>query len=460
MSLPPLWGALAGVVLGLAAATAAGWSVARVFTAGLTARERFAWSFATGLLIQTACLLLLLAARVRPTAVRLLAAEAAVAAIALAGTRRRPAPGWYPGGRKRDLRAFALAGIAAAAWLVFLLTALADGPFATDFLAIWGAKAKIVFESSSVPGRLFGDPVLAFSHPEYPLLLPLSLAALGVAAGQWDDQALALLYPVFALATLLALSGFLERRVSRAAGALAAALSALCFFLYGPANVGTAEIPLALAAVLAATAASDFVAAAPAMDAPRLAAAALFAASLKEEGGLFAVLLAAAIGLKLRAAGAARRAAVGAAALLVPVALHGLLEMLARGHRSSRDFDVALLAPGRWAEIPPRLSAALARAVSADVLPSVVPLLAVAVFLIATKPGSGDWLLPVFAAQLAAYLAACTLSTFGPAYAVDSALARIAMTLFPAFTLVLAARAPLIPSPGEPTSRASRIGSR
>ncbi len=459
MSLPPLWGALAGVAFGLAAATLAGWAVARFFTGGLTGREKFAWSLATGLLIQAACLLLLLAARVRPTAARLLGAEAGVAAIALAGARRRSSAGWYPSGRKRDLRALGLAGVAAAAWLVFLLTALADAPFATDFLAIWGAKAKIVFESASVPGRLFGDPVLAFAHPEYPLLLPLSLAGLGVAAGQWDDQALALLYPVFALATLSALSGFVERRVSRAAGALAAALSALCFFLYGPANVGTAEIPLALAAVLAATAASDFVTSATPMDAPRLAVAALFAASIKEEGALFAVLLAAAIGLK-RTAGTARRAVVGVAALLLPVALHGLLEMLARGHRSSRDFDVGLLTPGRWAEVPPRLAAALARAVSADVLPSVLPLLALAVFLIATKPGSGDWLLPVFAAQLVAYVGACTLSTFGPAYAVDSALARIAMTLFPAFTIVLAARAPLIPSPGGTTSRASRFGPR
>jgi hypothetical protein len=428
------------VALGLAVGTFAGWAVARFFTTGLTGRERVAWSFATGLMIQTACLLLLLAAGVRPTAVRLLGAEAAVAAIALAGARRRPAPGWYPAGRKRDIRALALAGVAAAAWLVFLVTALSDAPFATDFLAIWGAKAKIVFESSSVPGRLFGDPVLAFAHPEYPLLLPLSLAALGVAAGQWDDQALALLYPVFALATLLALSGFLDRRVSRAAGALAAALSALCFFLYAPANVGTAEIPLALAAVLVATAASDFVAASAGASVPRLAVAALFAASLKEEGALFVVLLAVATGLK-PTAGTARRA-VGAAALLVPVALHGLLEVLARGHRSSRDFDVGLLTHGRWAEIPPRLSAALARAVSVDVLPSMVPILAVAVFLLATKPGSGDWLLPVFAAQLAAYVAAFTLSAFGPAYAVDAALARIAMTLFPAFTLVLAARAP------------------
>src|SRR5436190_6383405 len=144
----------------------------------------------------------------------------------------------------------ALAVLAGAAWLVFLVGALSDAMWATDFVAFWGYKGKVIFLSSDVPRRLFQDPALYFAHREYPVLVPLSLAALASFIGRWNDQALALLYPACALATLLALSGFLERRVSRLSGAVAASLASLCFFLYRPANAGTAEVPFALGLVL------------------------------------------------------------------------------------------------------------------------------------------------------------------------------------------------------------------
>jgi len=441
MSLPPLWAALAGVLLGLGVATLCGWTIGRMFMAGLTGREKFAWSFAIGLMVQALALLVVVAVGARPTTAALLGIEAGIGIAALlAGIlRRRAAPGWFPAGRKFDALAFALAAVAGAAWALFLLTAIADAPWATDFFAVWGYKAKIVYGAGSVPRRLFADPALDFAHPEYPLLVPLSLSALGVAAGRWNEPALALFYPACALATLLALWGFLARRVSRPAGALAAALSALCFFLYRPSNVGTAEIPFALAAVLAAVAASDFVLEASAGETARLAAAALFAASVKQEGALLSVLLAAAVWGKLRTT-EARRARNGALALVLPVALHGVLQVVLRGHRPSRDFDLALLSPGRWGELPARFGTALARLLSADVLPASVPLLAIVVLLIATERGAVDWLLGVLALQLLGYVAAFTLSAYGPAYAVDAAFSRIATTLFPALTLVLAAR--------------------
>ncbi|HTR02042.1 MAG TPA: hypothetical protein VMN82_02515 [Thermoanaerobaculia bacterium] len=442
MSLPPVWGALGGVLLALAVATVCGWTVARMFTAGVTGREKFAWSFAAGLMVQAIGLLVVLAVGARPSTPGVLGVELGIGVAALAAgiLRRRPAPGWFPARRQIDALTVALAIVAGAAWALFLLTAVADSPWATDFLAVWGYKAKIVYEAGTVPARLFADPALDFAHPEYPLLVPLSLSALAAAAGQWNEPALSLLYPACALATLLALSGFLARRVSRVAGALAAALSALCFFLYRPSNVGTAEIPFALAAVLLTVAASDFALEASAGETARLAAAALFAASVKQEGALLSVLLAAAVWWKLRPT-EARRARSGGVALVLPVALHGVLQVVLRGHRPSRDFDLALLSPGRWGELPARFGAALARLLVADVLPASVPLLAIVVLLIATRRGAADWLLGVLALQLLGYVAAFTLSAYGPAYAVDAAFSRIATTLFPALTLVLAARA-------------------
>src|SRR5688572_19401740 len=141
--------------------------------------------------------------------------------------------------------------------------------------------------------RLFQDPALYWAHREYPLLVPFSLATLASFAGAWDDQALALLFPLCELATLLALSGFLARRVSSLAGAAAAALASLDFFLYRAVNAGTAEVPFALSLVLVSCAFLDVLHDATRPAVARLFAATLFCVSIKQEGTLFVVLLAA-----------------------------------------------------------------------------------------------------------------------------------------------------------------------
>src|SRR5262245_45216150 len=291
--LPDLWLVLAA----LAAATAAGWVSIRAFTAGLTRREKLAWSLAAGLLLQALCLLALLAARTRPNAWKLLVLEAAAAAVAAFATRSRQAraPRIAVEGDGRAL-AVLLWCVAAAAWLVFLFGSLADSMWATDFLAFWGYKGKIVFLTGEIPWRLFQDPALYFAHREYPLLVPLTFTALASFLGRWNDQALALLYPVCALATLVAISGFLARRVSRVSAAAASWLPSLCFFLYRPANAGTAEVPFALGLVLATSAAIDFLQKDGASSIGRLAVASVFCATLKQEGSLFILLIAVVLG--------------------------------------------------------------------------------------------------------------------------------------------------------------------
>ena len=293
-----LLAALASVLAGLASASAVGWAVSRAATWGLTLRERIAWALACGLNIQAFGLLVLLSLRARPSGWRLLLFDFAVAALALAMDRSRSraraarAAESRPASRESWLVPTLLYGVAALAWSIFLGEALADSMWATDFLAFWGYKGKVIALTAEIPRRLFQDPVLYFAHREYPMLVPLSLAALAAFGGRWNDQALALFYPACALATLLAVSGFLERRVSRRAAATATALAALCAFLYRPANAGTAEIPFALALVLACSAAIDFLKEDRTSSALRLALASLFCASLKQEGALFVFLLA------------------------------------------------------------------------------------------------------------------------------------------------------------------------
>ncbi len=438
--------AFARVLLGLFVVLAVGAAVTRPFTRGLTRREKAAWSLATGLLVQTVCLLVLLALRATPRASNLLILEAIVAGGVLFLGRRQVGVGVpdKPPALSGGLRALVvgLAVLAGGAWLVFLVGAVSDAMWATDFVAFWGYKGKVVFLSSAVPRRLFEDPALYFAHREYPLLVPFSLAALASFVGKWNDQALALLYPACELVTLLALSGFLERRVSRLSGATAAALASLCFFLYRPANAGTAEVPFALGLVLVCCAAADVLRAGAGASfggITRLAVAGVFCACLKQEGTLFVFLLAAAMWWFARR-GDARARRLALAALVIPPSIHWAALHLLRGNQTRRDFDMTLFEPRRWIELPPLFALVLGRMLGTEARQSAVALAAIAAYLLVTRRGIMDPFLPVFAAQLACYAIAFSVSSFDPMYAVDGAFRRIAMSLFPAFTLVLCAR--------------------
>jgi hypothetical protein len=436
--LPDLWIVLAA----LAAATAAGWLSIRAFTATLTRREILAWGLAAGLLLQTPCLLVLILIGTRPNAWKILVFEAAAALAAFLTRSRRPQPlGASVKGGGRTLVAL-LWCVAGAAWLVFLVGSLADSMWATDFLAIWGYKGKIVFLTGEIPRRLFQDPALYFAHAEYPLLVPLTFAALASFLGHWSDQALALLYPICSLATLLAISGFLARRASRVSGGAAAALSSLCFVLYRPANAGTAEVPFALGLALAVSAAIDFLQQDGASSGARLAIASFFCATLKQEGSLFVLLVAAVLWLRFRGPSARGSRCLAAAALALPVAAHWIVMRIVRGSPPSRDFDFSLLEPARWSELVGRVGLVVGRLVGTEARQALVPIVAIAVYFLATRKGIGDPLIPVFLAQLAFYAVACAVSAFDPLYTVEAAFRRITMSLFPAFSLILGARLP------------------
>jgi len=446
---------LTRVVPALIASTLAGWAVVRSMSPGLTRRERFAWSLGVGLLVQALCLAALFAAGATPRGSSLLVGEAIVGGLALVLGRRTKTRAFARTGRA-GAATVVLAFVAAAAWLIFLGISLADGMWTTDFLAIWGYKGKLAFFTSGLPRRLFDDPALDFAHREYPLLVPLSFSALAAWIGRWNDRALALFYPACSLATLLAISGFLERRASRLSAGVGTALAALCYVLYRPASVGTAEIPLALGVLLATSAASDFLAVGGGSSVARLASASLFCASTKPEGTLFALLLASL--LAVRSAGAIRSRIAAVAALTLPAVTHAVaLRTLTRG-TLSRDFDFHLLEPSHWGELASRFGATFSRIFEGSVAGAWLPLLAIAVFLAATRRGAADPLIPVFLGAVFLYIVACALSAFGPAWAVDAAFARIVLTLFPAFTLVLGARFPSGPGsvgrePDRPPSR-------
>ena len=434
--------ALVRVFLGAVAATVVGWAVSRFFTTGLKRAERLAWSFATGLLVQAIFFVVLSSIFPGAGALPILAIDAVIVAASFLARRpllpSRPAESGESGGEGRTL-VVALLVIAAVGWLIFLVAALSEPMWATDYLAMWGLKGKTIFESGSIPRRLFQDPALSWGRPDHPLLVPLSLAALASLSGGWHDQALALLFPLCELATILAVWGFVSRRVSPLAGASAAALVSACFPLYHAVNSGLAEIPLALALVLASCSFLDVLQTGTRSAMARLFVASLLAAWAKPEGALFVLLLAGVLAVRQRFRFVAAWKS-GGWALVVPPILHaGLMYFLCRP-LPQRDFDPTFLEPRRWSELLSRFGIVLGRIFVTEMPGLWVPLLAAGLFLLLTRRGLADPLLAVFALQILAYLAAFAISSADPAWKVDSCFQRIMATLLPAFALVLGVR--------------------
>jgi hypothetical protein len=457
------------VAAALAVTIATGWSALAGVTARLSRPERFAWALSGGLLIQGLVLVAATALSLRPTRAVFLAADLAIvgAGFLLRRGRRTAAEPEAPGGGpgRSDLAAKLLLTLALLAWLVFLVEAVSEPMWSTDFLAIWGMKGKVVYLTGSVPARLFRDPALYWAHREYPLLVPFSLASLASLAGEWNDRALALLFPGCALATWLAVYGFLARRSSAVGGAIGAVLTTFCFCLYHPVNAGTAETVFALGAVLAASAFLDLAHENDSATRWRLAIAALFCAATKQEGTLWVFLLGAVWLVFLRRSPRTwtaddRRTL---AAFAVPPALHWIALFLLRGNATRRDFDFARFEPAHWRELGANFAHVVSRIATTEAREAAIGLAAIAVYLLVTRPGFADALFFALGAQILFYCVAFSVSSFDPMYAVDGAFRRIALTLFPVAALALAARwpgsAPAGASPWSQSSSSSVPGS-
>jgi len=423
------------VVLALVATTLSGYALVRPLLRDVSRSERFAWSLVAGLLAQ-AVLLLVLIGFVSGAD---FAAPLALLTVILMTPLLLKRPGEQPTARgTRFLAAVRiLLGAAAAGVVLFGLSALSEPMWTVDYLAIWGFKAKTIFLTGSVPDRLFHDPATAWSHPQYPLLLPLDLAALASWARRWDDRVLALLYPACHAATALAAFGFLARRGRLLGGAIVAALLGVFYPLYAAANVGMAEIPLALGFTLLSCALLDAFDADSSLVVGRLAVAALFCAAIKVEGSLFSG-LAALTWLAQRPRGKPWLPVT--ASLLLPPATLALVMRLARGSVMSQTFDFSLLSPYRWGEWIARIGEAASSIVRIEIAAAALPLAALLGFFLLTRRRGSDRLLPLLAAQSLAYVAACSLCSYGAAWMAETSWARITCALFPVLSLSVGQR--------------------
>lgn len=434
---------LLAVAMAGAFAARALWPKGRILAA-----ERIAWGFALGLASVAASESILLAAGASP---RGWAIYAGLLSVALAGRfvfrLRSPKAMLGPAGVATAPGALLL-GVAAAGVALYALRALAEPMWANDFLAIWGLKAKAIFLSGGVPPWLQDSRVAGFSHPEYPLGLPLLFAGLSTAAGRWDDHAMALLYPALQIATLAALAGWLRRRgASRLVAYGTAAVVSLFEPLYSAFLTGMAEVPVSAALLLLGCALCDALDGTDPGAGRRLAAASLFAAAMKNEGSFCAAAAgAAALWAGVRVPGLRSRAWRAAAAAIAPAAGLFLLRRVALGAAPLRDFDAGLLSPARWGELAARAAIAL-RSAAALAAPAWPILLAVAVIFACGSPSrAGRRLLGIAVAAEVVYLLIPALAVLGPDWLARTTLPRTSAALAPLVAAGLAVRF----APGEP----------
>lgn len=457
-----LWIPLAQVAAILLAAGAIGYALAIFFVPSSSNRsERAAWGFALSLSLLALCVPLAFVIGLRPFWTIVLVAALAVAAAQVSRRAARAASTLSP--REREgVRGpmkpihFLFVLLAVFGVIGYALRALTEPMWSNDFLAIWGLKGKTIFAAGGVPRRLFDDPSLGFSHPEYPLGLPFLYAALSFLLGRWDDHAMALLFPFLQAATLLALFGWLRRRgASRTVALGAAALLALFEPLYSAFLTGMADVPYSFVALLFGTALADTLDRTDAFAARRLALASFLAVSTKNEGLL---LTAAAVFLAVLAFRKSRSPSRRAlAAIAAPAILLLLAGRLWKGSLPLRDFDLAFLGPNLVLELLPRAGEAIRTGLREVILPAWPGLLGILLLVAAgRRTPAGDRLLLLVAICSLAYLLLPSLAVLGPDWLIRTSLARTVSALAPLAAAALASRlasaVPPVPLDGFPVT--------
>jgi hypothetical protein len=136
-----------------------------------------------------------------------------VGALLAVGATLYMVTGFSPSASSDGLKPVATSGRRAISTLADILTTLTlvgytlfatlAAPWAWDFNAIWGLKARVFFEHGGVDWRFLQSPWNDFAHPDYPLLVPMNFDFLALASGGWNDRWIGLLFVAFAIALVL-----------------------------------------------------------------------------------------------------------------------------------------------------------------------------------------------------------------------------------------------------------------
>ena len=82
-----------------------------------------------------------------------------------------------------------------------------------DFIGIWGVKGRAFLEAGRVDWTFLQLPGYDYSHPDYPVLLPLIFSWISIVAGRWTEPLLSLTYPLLTLGLVLVAKEELDREI-------------------------------------------------------------------------------------------------------------------------------------------------------------------------------------------------------------------------------------------------------
>jgi hypothetical protein len=122
----------------------------------------------------------------------------------------------------------------------FLLATVAP-PIESDYLLIWGVKARMFFSAGGIDWSYLDAPLNVPSHPDYPLLLPFLYDVYAIVHGAWPQAWMGFVTFAFGLAGLLALRSLLSEEMPKIARAIATLI--LMPLMFSP-FMGIAEGPL------------------------------------------------------------------------------------------------------------------------------------------------------------------------------------------------------------------------
>jgi hypothetical protein len=117
-----------------------------------------------------------------------------------------------------------------------------------DSFAIWMFKAKWVYTQPLRPlPAVFRDPILSYSHQDYPLAFPFQVAGLMAAVGRFDDRLIKLILLPNYLALIAVIYAGIRRFHRRATALVITTVFVTAPTLTMHAGFGVAETPLILA---------------------------------------------------------------------------------------------------------------------------------------------------------------------------------------------------------------------
>ncbi|MDP9192703.1 MAG: hypothetical protein M3P06_13465 [Acidobacteriota bacterium] len=121
------------------------------------------------------------------------------------------------------------------------LLATAAPPIESDYLLLWGVKARMFFAAGGIDWSYLEAPLNITSHPDYPLLLPLLYDIYAIVNGSWPEAWTGFATFAFGLAGILALRGLLAGEMPKIARAIITLI--VMSLMFSP-FIGIAEGPL------------------------------------------------------------------------------------------------------------------------------------------------------------------------------------------------------------------------